>query len=117
MSIERLHVGPRMSQIVIHGGLVYLAGQVAQGAKGASVAEQTGDILATIDRLLAEAGTDKSKLLSVTIWLADMADYVDMNKVWDAWVWPGETPARACVEAKLAAPEFKVELMVTAALD
>ena len=116
MSIERLHVGPRMSQVVIHGGIAYLAGQVAQHAKGGSVAEQTGDILATIDKLLAEAGTDKSKLLSATIWLADMSDFAAMNQVWDAWVWPGETPARACVEARLAAPEYKVEVMVTAAI-
>lgn len=117
MSIKRLHVGPRMSQVVIHGGLAYLAGQVAQGAKGAPVADQTRDILATIDKLLAAAGTDKTRLLSATLWLTDMSDYAAVNEVWDAWVWPGETPARACVEAELAAPDYNVEIMVTAALD
>lgn len=116
MSIKRLEVGPRMSQVVIHGNIVYLAGQVAMGAKGKSVKEQTKDILNTIDRLLAEAGTDKSKLITTNIWLADISKFAEMNEVWDAWVSPGNTPARATVEAKLAAPEFTVEIMVTAAL-
>ncbi len=116
MSIERLHSGPRMSQAVKHGGVVYTAGQVAQRAPGASVAEQTRDILARIDELLAEAGTDKSKLLSATIWLADIATFGEMNEVWDAWVDASEPPARACVESKLAAPQFTVEIGVIAAV-
>jgi enamine deaminase RidA (YjgF/YER057c/UK114 family) len=117
MSIQRFEAGPRMSQCVVHGHTVYLAGQVAQGARGASVAEQTRDILTTIERLLAQAGTDKSKLLSANIWLADMATFDEMNAVWDAWVAPGQTPARATVQAKLAHPDYKVEIMVTAARD
>jgi enamine deaminase RidA (YjgF/YER057c/UK114 family) len=117
MSIQRFEVGPRMSQCVVHGDTVYTAGQVAQGARGASVAEQTRDILATIDRLLAQAGTNKSKLLTANIWLTDIATFDQMNQVWDAWVTPGNPPARACVESKLAHPDYKVEIMVTAARD
>jgi enamine deaminase RidA (YjgF/YER057c/UK114 family) len=117
MSIQRFEVGPRMSQCVVHGDTVYTAGQVAQGARGASVAEQTRDILATIDRLLAQAGTNKSKLLTANIWLTDIATFDQMNQVWDAWVTPGNPPARACVESKLAHPDYKVEIMVTAAQD
>ena len=116
MSIKRIDVGPRMSQAVVHGDTVYTAGQVAQNAAGASVTEQTQDILATIDRLLAEAGTDKSKLLTANIWLSDIATFNEMNAVWDAWVSPGNTPCRACVESTLASPKFTVEIMVTAAL-
>jgi len=116
MTTKRLHVGRRMSQAVIHGGLVYLAGQVAQNAAGGSVSEQTKDILASIDDLLAQAGTDKSRLLTAQIWLADIAAFDEMNAVWDAWVSPDSPPARACVEAKLARPQFTVEIMVTAAL-
>lgn len=115
MSIDRLHSGPRMSQVVRHAGVIYTAGQVAQRAPGASVAEQTRDILARIDELLAEAGSDKSRLLSATIWLADIATFNEMNEVWDAWVDPQNTPARACVESKLAAPQFTVEIGVIAA--
>jgi enamine deaminase RidA (YjgF/YER057c/UK114 family) len=115
MSIQRFEVGPRMSQCVVHGDTVYTAGQVAQGARGASVAEQTRDILATIDKLLHAAGTDKSKLLTANIWLTDIATFDQMNQVWDAWVTPGNPPARACVESKLAHPDYKVEIMVTAA--
>ncbi len=115
MSIERKEVGARMSQAVVHGDTVYLAGQVAVDAPGAAVAAQTRDTLARIDRLLAEAGTDKSKLLSATIWLSDMRHFQQMNEVWDAWVTPGQTPARACVEARLAAPKYDVEIMVVAA--
>jgi enamine deaminase RidA (YjgF/YER057c/UK114 family) len=117
MSIQRFEVGPRMSQCVVHGDTVSTAGQVAQGARGASVAEQTRDILATIDRLLAQAGTNKSKLLTANIWLTDIATFDQMNQVWDAWVTPGNPPARACVESKLAHPDYKVEIMVTAARD
>ena len=116
MSIKRIDVGARMSQCVVHGDTVYTAGQVAQDAAGASVAEQTADILAAIDRLLGEAGSDKSKLLTANIWLSDMATFNEMNEVWDAWVSPGNTPCRACVESRLASPKFTVEIMVTAAL-
>ena len=116
MSIERLHPGPRMSQVVIHDKTVYLAGQVAANAPGASVAEQTKDILATIDRLLAEAKSDKSKILSATIWLTDMNTFSEMNNVWDNWVVSGATPARATVtSAQLASPEFAIEIAIIAA--
>jgi enamine deaminase RidA (YjgF/YER057c/UK114 family) len=114
--IKRLQAGPRMSQAVIHGNTVYLAGQVAINAPGKSVADQTRDILAGIDRLLAEAGTDKSKLLSATIWLASMDSFAEMNEVWDGWVVAGHTPGRATVEAKLAAPQYTVEIAVIAAV-
>ena len=117
MSIKRIDVGERMSQAVVHGNLVYTAGQVAQNAGGESVTEQTKDILNAIDGLLAEAGTDKSKLISATIWLSDIGTFAEMNAVWDAWVSPGNTPARACVESKLAAPQFTVEIGVIAAID
>jgi enamine deaminase RidA (YjgF/YER057c/UK114 family) len=117
MSIKRLHVGSRMSQAVIHGDVAYLAGQVSQNAKGKSVTEQTKDILAAIDGLLKEAGTDKSKLLTAQIWLTDMGTFAQMNGVWDAWVSAGNTPARATVQSPaLAAPGYDVEIMVTAAL-
>jgi len=113
--IERLETGPRMSQAVIHNGVVYLAGQVASEAKGASVHEQTKNILHRIDTLLAAAGTDKSRILSVTVWLADIRKFDEMNGVWDKWVPVGATPARACVEAKLATTEYAVEIGVIAA--
>ena len=116
MSIKRIDAGPRMSQAVVHNGVVHTAGQVAQGAPGASIADQTKDILASIDRLLAEAGTDKSNLISATIWLTDMGDFAEMNGVWDAWVSPGNTPARACVGSGLAAQQFNVEIGVIAAV-
>jgi enamine deaminase RidA (YjgF/YER057c/UK114 family) len=116
MPIERLHPGPRMSQAVIHNHVVYLAGQVAGNAHGKSVAEQTKDILATIDALLEQAGTDKSRILSATIWLTDMASFAEMNKILDGWVVAGATPARATVEsAKLASSEYKIEIAVIAA--
>ena len=115
MKVERQEVGPRMSQIVIHGDTVYLAGIVAHANKGGSVADQTKEILGTIDGYLKQAGTDKSKLLSANIWLTDIATFGEMNAVWDAWVSPGNTPARATVEARLAAPQYKVEIMVMAA--
>ena len=117
MAIKRLHVGPRMSQAVIHGGIAYLAGQVAGNAKGKSVTDQTKDILAAIDELLKEAGTDKSKLITATIWLTDMSTFAHMNAVWDGWVSQGNTPARATVQSPaLAAPGYDVEIMVTAAV-
>jgi enamine deaminase RidA (YjgF/YER057c/UK114 family) len=115
MGIERHDIGPRMSKVVVHGNTVYLAGIVADNPKGKSVKEQTQDILRQIDGFLAKGGTDKSKLLSANIWITDMANFAEMNAVWDAWVAPGNTPARATVEAKLAAPDYKVEIMVVAA--
>lgn len=115
MTIERKEVGPRMSQIVVHGNTVYLAGVVARDNAGKSVTDQTKEILATIDKYLAQAGSDKTKILSTNIWLADMGTFAEMNAVWDAWVAPGNTPARATVEAKLATPAHKVEIMVVAA--
>src|SRR4051794_37888072 len=99
MSIRRIDPGPRMSQTVIHGGTVYLAGQVAQDAAATSVADQTKTILGQIDALLKQAGSDKSKLLSANIWLSDISTFDEMNKVWEAWVEKGNTPARATVEA------------------
>ena len=112
--IQRLHPGPRMSQAVVHGNTVYLAGQVADDPS-ADVAGQTRQVLANIDKLLAAAGTDKTRILSATIYLADIGTFAQMNSVWDAWVPEGHTPARATVEAKLAAPQYKVEIQVVAA--
>ena len=111
--ITRHHTTQRMSQIVQHGDTIYLAGQV--GTAGASVAQQTQDCLDNIDRLLGEVGSDKSRILQAVIWLDDMKDFQEMNGVWDAWVPQGAAPARACGEAKLARPEFTVEIIVTAA--
>jgi enamine deaminase RidA (YjgF/YER057c/UK114 family) len=114
--IERRHASARMSQIAATADTVYLAGQVATGnARGASVAEQTREILGNIDAYLAEMGTDKSRILQAQIWLSDMACFAEMNEVWDAWVDPKATPVRACVQAALASPDWKVEIMVTAA--
>ena len=115
--LKRFKTNKRMSQAVVHGNTVYTAGQVAMQAAGEGVKKQTEAILAEIDLLLADAGSDKSRLISATIWLADMDDFAAMNEVWDAWVSPGETPARACVEAKLAAPGFRVEIAVIAAIN
>ncbi|HET9533373.1 MAG TPA: RidA family protein [Blastocatellia bacterium] len=115
MTIERIKVGPRMSQALIHGNTVYLAGQVADDPD-ADVAEQTRQVLAKIDGLLSDAGTDKSKLLCANVWLSDISTFDQMNAVWDAWVTAGSPPARACVESRLARPGLKVEIMVVAAL-
>lgn len=115
MTITRIGAGPRMSQAVVHGNTVYLAGQVANKTAGASVEDQTREILATIDALLKEAGSDKTKILSATIYLVDMATFGEMNKAWDGWVAPGAAPARATVEARLAAAPYKVEIAVIAA--
>ena len=112
-SIKRRHTSGRMSQIVQHGETIYLAGQV--GTAGASVAQQTQDCLDQVDALLGEVGSDKSRILQAIIWLDDMEDFEEMNAVWDAWVPEGAAPARACGEAKLARPEFTVEIIVTAA--
>jgi enamine deaminase RidA (YjgF/YER057c/UK114 family) len=113
MTIQRFDAGPRMSQAVVHNGTVYVAGQVA---KGATVRDQTTAILKQIDALLKQAGTDKTKLLSANIWLTSVANFSEMNSVWDAWVSPGNTPARACVESKLVAPEFAVEISCICAI-
>jgi enamine deaminase RidA (YjgF/YER057c/UK114 family) len=116
MSIERIEPGTRMSQAVIHNNTVYLAGQVATGAVGRSVAEQTKDILGKIERLLTDANSDKRHILSATIWLVDMANFAEMNSVWDRWVVDGAAPARATVEsARLASPDYKIEIAVIAA--
>jgi enamine deaminase RidA (YjgF/YER057c/UK114 family) len=114
MTIERLHSGPRMSQAVIHNGLVYLAGQI--GAPGEDAAAQTRAVLDKIDALLAEAGTDKSHVLTATIWLADMSDFGAMNEIWDQWLGGANAPARATGEVKLATPDYRVEIIITAAL-
>lgn len=117
MAIQRIGSGPRMSMAVVHGDTVYLAGQVSKNAANGSVTEQTKDILSIIDGYLAEAGTDKTKLLSANIWLTDIGTFAEMNAVWDAWLAPGCAPARATVEAKLAAPNYLVEIAVIAAKD
>jgi enamine deaminase RidA (YjgF/YER057c/UK114 family) len=115
MGIQRIGAGPRMSAVVVHGDTIYLAGQVADKTAGGSVAEQTREILGIIDGLLAEAGSDKTQLLSATIYLPDIATFAEMNAVWDGWVARGHTPARATVEAKLAATRYAVEIACIAA--
>ena len=115
MSITRNHTRARMSQIVIHGNTVYLAGQVASDSS-ASISVQTEQVLEIIDQLLAEAGSDNSNLLSAQIWLANIGHFTEMNQVWDAWIPEGCAPARACIEARLASPEYLVEIGIIAAL-
>ena len=111
--ITRHDTNTRMSQIVEHGQTIYLAGQV--GTPGASVAEQTQECLDKVDALLSRAGSDRTRILQAVIWMADMADFAEMNGVWDAWVPEGHAPARACGESRLATPEYLVEVIVTAA--
>lgn len=113
MSISRTKTNQRMSQIVQHNGTIYLSGQV--GTAGESVTDQTKTILAKIDALLEQAGSDRDHILQAIIWLADMKDFAEMNAVWDAWIPEGNAPARACGEAKLAHPDFTVEITITAA--
>jgi enamine deaminase RidA (YjgF/YER057c/UK114 family) len=113
--IKRWHPTARMNQMVAYNGLVFTAGQVAEENAGNSVTEQTAEILRNIDSLLAEAGSDKSRILSATIYLADIASFAEMNTVWDAWVAPDGKPVRATVEARLAGPEYAVEIAVIAA--
>jgi enamine deaminase RidA (YjgF/YER057c/UK114 family) len=113
--IERQHTGQRMSKIVKHNGTVYLCGQVGNAED--SVAEQTAECLRRVDALLAEAGSSREQILQAIVWVADMADFAEMNAVWDAWVPEGHAPARACGEAKLARPELKGEVIITAACD
>ena len=110
--IERFETGTRMSQAVKYNGTLYLAGQVGEGE---TVAAQTANCLASVERLLAANGSSKEQILSTTIWMADMADFAEMNAVWDAWVPAGHAPARATGEAKLAAPKYRVEIIVVAA--
>ena len=110
--IERIDTGRRMSRIVRHAGVAYLCGQVGEGE---TVAEQTRDCLRRVEALLARAGSSPERILQATIWLADMADFEEMNAVWDAWVPEGHAPARACGEARLARPDLRVEVIVTAA--
>jgi enamine deaminase RidA (YjgF/YER057c/UK114 family) len=110
--IERIETGRRMSKIVKHNGVAWLCGQVGDGA---TVTEQTRDCLARVDALLAQAGSSRARILQAVIWLADMSDFDEMNAVWDAWVPEGQAPARACGEARLARPELRVEVIVTAA--
>ncbi|MCG9727694.1 RidA family protein [Vibrio brasiliensis] len=112
--VQRQYTNQRMSKVVIHNETVYLCGQV--GVKGTSVAEQTAEALQRVENLLIEAGSDREHVLQTTVWLADMKDFDEMNQVWDQWFKPGFAPARACGEAKLASPELKVELLVTAAV-
>ena len=115
MSIERRRMNERMSQSVVHGDTVYLSGQVARNAPGEPAAAQTADILFTIDELLAEAGSDKSKLLSTVIWLQDIREFDNINKVWNGWIDPENPPVRTCVESTLANPAYNVEITVIAA--
>jgi enamine deaminase RidA (YjgF/YER057c/UK114 family) len=114
MTITRYDSGARMSQAVVHAGVVYLSGQV--GAPNQSVTLQTQAVIAQIEGLLARTGSDKRHLLSAVIWLADMADFAEMNAVWDAWIAGEEPPTRATGEAKLATPDYKVEIIITAAV-
>jgi len=113
--IQRINPGPRMSQAVIYNGIIWLAGQV--GTPGASITDQTRDMLAGVDALLSENGTSKSRILQATIWLADMADFAEMNAIYDAWIDPANPPTRACSEAALATPDYKVEIIIVAAID
>lgn len=116
MEIERKHVGKRLSQVVVHNDTIYLAGIVASDPVPEDVGAQVTDILRQIDEHLASADSDRSRILSATIWLADMSYYTALNVVWDAWVPEGHAPARACVESKLAHPKYKVEIRVIAAV-
>lgn len=111
--ITRIDAGPRMSEASIHNGVIYLAGQIPEDAT-ADITGQTTQVLGEIDKLLAQAGSDKSKILRAQIYLADVADFAGMNAAWDAWVIPGNAPSRATVEARLANPSWKVEIVVTA---
>ena len=114
--IERIEAGARMSDAVIHGGKVYISGVVADATMGKPVFEQTKEVLQQIDAILAQAGSDKTRILKANIWLTDISTFSEMNKAWDAWAVAGKTPARATVEAKLAAAGYDVEIMVEAAV-
>ena len=112
--IQRIDAGKRMSEATLHGGIAYLAGQVPE-TPDAGIEVQTAEVLAAIDDLLAQVGSDKTRVLRAQVYLADLADFDGMNRAWDAWVVPGQAPARATVEARLANPAWKVEIVVTAA--
>ena len=112
--IQRFDVGPRMSEMAVHSGVAYLAGQIAEDGSQ-DIAGQTRQVLAAIDALLARAGSDKGRILRAQVFLADLDDFAAMNAVWEAWVAPGHTPPRATVQAPLAKPEWKIEIVVTAA--
>ncbi|MFM2185604.1 MAG: RidA family protein [Burkholderiaceae bacterium] len=114
MTIQRFDVGPRMSEMAVHNGTVYLAGQIAEDGSQ-DITGQTQQVLQAIDKLLARAGSNKSKILRAQIFIKDLADFAAMNAVWEAWVVPGHTPPRATVQAHLAKPEWKIEIVVTAA--
>lgn len=116
MSIKRIGVAARYSDAVIHGNTVYLAGHVPEESKGQNISAQTQDVLNQIDETLHDCGTDKTKILSATIYLADMKNFAGMNAVWDQWVAQGHTPARATVEAKLASPDYAIEIVMVAAI-
>ncbi len=113
--IQRFEVGARLSEMAIHNGTIYMAGQIADDA-GADIYGQTRQVLAAIDALLAQAGSDKSKILHAQIFLPDLGDLGRMNEIWEAWVVPGHTPTRATVQAALANPKWKIEIVVTAAV-
>ena len=115
MAITRYDAGPRMAEMTVHNGVAYLAGQIAEDGTQ-DITGQTRQVLAAIDALLARAGSDKTKVLRAQIFLADLADFTAMNAVWEGWVVPGETPARATVQAALAKPEWKIEIVITAAI-
>lgn len=115
MSIERIGVAARYSDAVICGNLVFLSGHVPEASKGQDIGAQTQDVLTQIDETLRDCGTDKTKILSATIYIADMKNFAGMNAVWDKWVAPGHTPARATVEAKLASPDYGIEIVMVAA--
>ncbi len=114
MEIKRLYVGERLSEVAIHNGTVYLAGQVPDDAS-LDIAGQMTQVLGHVERLLLEAGSDKRRILACQIYIADLADFPGMNAVWDQWVVPGHTPPRATVQAQLANPAWRVEVVVTAA--
>lgn len=114
-NLQRFHVGPRLSEMAVHNGTVYLAGQVPESADK-DIRGQAAEVFAAIDALLAEAGTDKSRILMAQVFLTDLADFEGMNAVWDVWVVPGHTPPRATVQARLARPGWRIEVVVTAAL-
>ena len=114
-TIQRFHTGARLSEAIVHQGTAYLAGQVADDTTQ-DIAGQTRQVLASIDKLLAEVGSDKSRILMAQVFIADLADFAGMNAVWDAWVAPSQAPSRATVEARLAKPGWRVEIVVTAAV-
>jgi enamine deaminase RidA (YjgF/YER057c/UK114 family) len=115
-TIQRIEAGARMSEAVIYGGKLYSAGVIADKTAGKSVFEQTAEVLEQIDAMLAQAGSDKTRILKANIWLTDISTFPEMNRAWDAWVVAGQAPARATVEAKLFSPEYNVEIMIEAAL-